>query len=162
MTDIPIPSGPTNKEIINRAYQVMGLNDSMFGRTPEEYASAILPLGGMMLEWPFNGLGYDDEDAAGLRVEEESGIDRKYLETVAYCLAERIAPTIGKTLSPSAQAIKGRLYARLSAEQAAANLPTVGFKGGTPRGSGNRLFGGVTFSPFYSAGETATDSTAGS
>lgn len=151
MTDIPLPSGPTNKELINRAYQVMGLNDSMFGRTAEEYASAVLVLGGMMLEWPFDGLGYDDEDAAGLRVEEESGIARKYLETVAYCLAERMAPTIGKTLSTSAQAIKGRLYSRLSAEQAAANLPTAGYAAGTPRGSGNKFR--QVFAPFYNAGE---------
>lgn len=151
MTNIPIPSGPTNKEIINRAYQVLGLNDSMFGRTAEEYASAVLVLGGMMLEWPFDGLGYDDEDAAGLRVEEESGIARKYLDTVAYSLAERMAPTIGKTLSTAAQAIKSRLYSRLSAEQASANLPAVGYAAGTPRGSGNKFR--QVFAPFYNAGE---------
>lgn len=153
MTEIPIPTGPTNKEIIDRAYQVLGLNDSMFGRTSEEYASAILPLGGMMLEFPFDGLGYVFEEGAGLRVEEESGIERKYLETVAYSLAERLAPTIGKTLSAAAEKIKNRLYARLSNEQAALNLPTVGHASGTPRGSGNRRWNMSTWSPFFVAGE---------
>lgn len=150
-TTLPIPSGPTNKEIIDRAYQVMGLNDSMFGRTAEEYASAVLPLGGMMQEWPYSTLDYYYEEGAGLRVAEESGLARKYLETVAYGLAERLAPTIGKTLSPGAMKIGARLYARLSNEAAASALPTVGYAGGTPRGAGNRLYGRLH--PFYNAGD---------
>ena len=37
---LPIPTGPSNKAIIDRAYMALGLSDSMFGRTQEEYASA--------------------------------------------------------------------------------------------------------------------------
>lgn len=137
MTALPIPSGPTNREIIDRAYQVLGVSDAMFGRTEEEYASALLPLGGMMLEPPFNLLGYDGYDG-GLKVEEESGIDRQWLEAVAYGLAERIGPTIGKTLSPNAEKVKNRLLARITATFAV--VPSMEFAAGTPRGSGNRAF----------------------
>lgn len=135
-TELPIPSGPANREIIDRAYQVLGLSDSMFGRTEEEYASAMLPLGAMMLEWPFSLLGYIYEDAAGLRVEEESGIDRKYLDTVAYSLADRIGPTIGKAIPAGALKTKGRLYSTLCADVAA--IPTSGYADATFGGSGHR------------------------
>lgn len=136
MTEIPIPSGPTNREIIDRAYQVIGLSDAMFGRTPEEYASAMLPLGGMMLEWPYSLLGYIYEDAAGIRAEEESGIARQWLDAVAYALAERLAPTIGKSLAPEARKVKNGLYSRLCTEVAA--IPVAEFADGTARGAGSK------------------------
>src|SRR5690606_25386143 len=142
-TGLPIPSGPTNKEIIDRAYQIIGLSDSMFGRTPEEYASAMLPLGGMMLEWPFDQLGFIFEDAAGLRPEEESGIDRKYLEAVAYALAERIAPTIGKTLPPEARKPKNTTYSALCAAVRVAT--PAEYADGTPMGAGHRHYGRTYF-----------------
>lgn len=142
-TELPIPSGPTNKEIIDRAYQVLGLSDSMFGRTPEEYASAMLPLGGMMLEWPYDQLGFIFEDAAGLRVEEESGIARKYLDAVAYGLAERLAPTIGKALPAEARKPKNTTYSRLCADVRVAT--PAQYAAGTPRGAGGRRYLGTYF-----------------
>lgn len=144
MTEIPIPSGPTNREIIDRAYQIMGLSDSMFGRTPDEYASAMLPLGGMMLEWPYDQLGFIYEDAAGLRVQEESGIPRKYLDAVGYGLAERLAPIIGKTLSAEARKAKGDRYSRLCGD--VGTIPTAEFANATLRGAGGRRFG-IWFPP---------------
>lgn len=139
MTTIPIPSGPTNREIIDRAYQVLGLSDSMFGRTDDEYASAILPLGGMMLEWPYDQLGYIYEDAAGLRVEEESGIPRKWLDAVAYGLAERMGLTIGKELSAAARKVKNTTYSRLCGDVAA--IPRARYADATPRGAGGKYRG---------------------
>jgi hypothetical protein len=135
-TELPIPSGPTNREIIDRAYQVLGLSDSMFGRSEDEYASAMRPLGGMMLEWPFSALGFITEDAAGLRSEEESGIDRKYLDTVGYALAERLAPTIGKDLSAAAMKVKAGLYSRVCADVTV--IPAASYRDGTVRGGGAR------------------------
>lgn len=142
MTTLPIPSGPTNREIIDRAWQVVGTADAMFGRTPEEYASGVLVLGGMMLEWPYSLLGFDVEDAAGLRVEQESGIERKWLDAVAHGLAERIAPMIGKTLSPHAMKTKAILYSRLCALE---EIPAFKHAAGTIRGAGSRW----TRNPFF-------------
>lgn len=145
MTELPIPSGPTNREIIDRAYQILGMSDALFGRTQEEYASALLPLGGMMLEWPFDQLGYIYEDAAGLRVEEESGIDRKWLDAVAYDLAERLAPTIGKSLSSEARKQKNRLYSRLCGDVSV--IEAAQFADGTVTGAGNLYSGRTYFRP---------------
>ncbi len=142
-TELPIPSGPTNREIIDRAYQVLGLSDSMFARTPEEYASAVLSLGAMMLEWPYDQLGYIYEDAAGIRVEEESGIDRKWLEAAAYGLADRIGPTVGKELSAAARKIGAQQHSRLCS--GVATVPESDYAPGTPRGSGHRWPGATYF-----------------
>lgn len=133
-TTLPIPSGPTNKEIIDRAYQALGISDAMFGRTPEEYAEAVLVLGGMAEEWPFDQIGFVVEDAAGLRAEEESGIARKWLNAVAHALAEQLAPTVGKTLTPEARKVKNRSYSQLCA--AVAVIPQAEYADATPRGAG--------------------------
>lgn len=142
MTVLPIPTGPTNREIIDRAYQIIGVSDAMFERTPEEYASAILPLGSLMLEYPYNTLGYVYENEAGLRVEEETGITRASLDTVAYGLAKRIAPTINKTLSAEASSEAARLYTLLLST--AAVVPSMPLGHATPSGAGNRRIG-VTY-----------------
>ena len=132
-TRLPIPSGPTNKEIIDRAFQAMGTSSAMFGRSEDEYAEAMLALNAMMEEWPFNLTGFIIEDAAGLRIEEESGIARKHLNAVAYSLAESMAPTFGKPLAPEARKIKNRSYSRLCSDVAV--IPQAQFPAGTARGS---------------------------
>ena len=134
MTALPIPSGPTNREIIDRAYQVLGQSAKMFGHTEEDYADAVLTLGSMMADWPFNQISFIVDDAAGLRTEEESGIDRRWMDAVAYSLAERMAPTSGKTLSPEARKAKNRTYASLCG--AVQVEQTAEFADATPRGAG--------------------------
>ena len=135
-TTLPIPSGPTNKEIIDRAYQVLGISDAMFGRTSDEYAEAFGALSAMMYQWPFDQLGWFVEDAAGLRIEEESNIDRKWLDAIAYTLAERVAPTLGKVLQPEARKVKNASYSSLCAS--VANVPEAQFPNRTAAGAGNR------------------------
>lgn len=137
MTALPILNPPTNRELIDRAYQAGGFSDAMFGRTPEEYAAAIPVLGAMMNELYFNQLGYDDEEDPGKRVEQESGIARQWSETVAYCLAERILSLHGKTLSGDALNVKNRLYQNLVTSFAL--IPSMCLANNTPRGAGNRL-----------------------
>lgn len=138
MTVIPVPAGPTIKEIIDTAFSAMGTSDVMFGHTETEYQDAVLALNGMMSEWPFNLLGYIIEDAAGLRLEEESGIDRTYMTAVAYSLAERMAPSFGKGLTAEARKIKNQTYSRLCG--AVQPIPAAQFADNTPRGSGHRYY----------------------
>jgi hypothetical protein len=136
MTVLPIPTGPTNREIIDRAFQILGQSNVMFGRTDEDYADAILTLNAMIMEWPFSEIGFYVESEAGLRVDEESGISRAYLNAVAHNLAEQMASTSGKTLSPEARKTKNRSYSRLCGAVQA--TPAAQFADGTVRGSGWR------------------------
>ena len=133
MTDIPIPRGPSNKELIDLAYLALGVKDTMFGRTEEEYASGALLLRGMMAEWPFDQLGFDDTTA---RPSEASGIDRRFEQAVGLSLAERIGPSIGKTLSPEFRKTLTRSYARLCS--VAGVVPAAVYAPNTIRGTGRR------------------------
>lgn len=133
-TTLPVPTGPTNKQIIDRAYQALGVSDTMFGRTPEEYGSAFALLRPMMAEWPFDQLGFISEDEAGSRVDEESGIAFKWLNAVALTLAEHIAAEIGKTMAPEARKQKNRAYSALCS--AVAVIPRAEYADGTITGQG--------------------------
>lgn len=147
-TIIPIPGGPTNREIIDRAYRSMAVSDAMFGRTPEEYAVGVEILSSMMFESPFDLLGYVQQDGGeGSRVEEESGIARKYLEPVALMLAERLAPVIGKQLAPGTMKAKNRAYSLLCA--AVVKIPDSKYQDGTPRGAGARYRISLGAGPFF-------------
>ena len=143
MTTIPIPAGPTIKEIIDTAFAAMGTSDAMFGHTEVEYQDAVISLNSMMSEWPFDQLGYIIEDAAGLRLEEESGIARQHMTAVAYCLAERMAPSFGKALPVEARKVKNTTYSRLCG--AVQTIPDAQFADNTPRGSGHRYYGRTYF-----------------
>ena len=142
------PNGPTNREIIDRAYKAMGAGARGFGLPAEEYADAVEVLSSMMFESPFDLLGYVQQAAGeSNRVEAESGMARKYLEPVALMLAERIAPTIGKQLSPATMKAKNRAYSLLCAS--VITIPDTRYKDGTPKGAGHRFnnWGGETFFP---------------
>lgn len=153
-TVLPIPSGPTNREIIDRAYRAMSISDAMFGRTPEEYAVGVEILSSMMLESPFDLLGYVQWDGGeGNRVEEESGIDRKWLEAVGLMLAERLAPAIGKQMAPHALKAKNRAYSQLCA--ALVTIPDLKYADGTPRGSGARFRTSVGYGPYFENADDA-------
>ena len=147
-TVLPIPAGPTNREIIDRAYRSLGVQDAMFGRTAEEYAVGVEILSSMMFEPPFDLLGYVQwAGGEGNRVEEESGIDRKWLEPVGLMLAERLAPVIGKTLSPHMLAAKNRAYSRLCAT--VVTVPDARYSDGTIRGAGARFRTSVGYGPYF-------------
>ena len=130
---LPIPGGLLNKEIIDLAYTVLGLSDSMFGRTDEEYATGMTMLRAMMGEYPFDQLNFDDGDG---RIGSESGIARKWLTVCGYSLAMRVGAALNKMLKPTAQAVHNRAYAALCA--AVAVIPEAELSGSTPRGAGNR------------------------
>lgn len=138
MPELPIPSGPTNKELIDLAYLGIAISDAMFGRSPEEYAGAGKLLRAMMAEWPYDQLGFIQEDGAGLRIEEESGIARAYSQAVALGLAERLAPAIGKSMTPEARKALARSYSRLCG--AVSTIPLAQYADATAVGAGQRRY----------------------
>lgn len=147
-TVLPIPSGPTNRQIIDRAYRAMSISDAMFGRTAEEYAVGVEILSSMMLESPFDMLGYVQfSGGEGNRVDEESGIDRKWLEAVGLSLAERLAPAIGKQLAGHSLKAKVRAYSQLCA--AVVTIPDACYADGTIRGAGARYRSNLGYGPFF-------------
>jgi hypothetical protein len=134
MPTIPIPAGPTNKELIDLAYLALGVSDAMFGRTDDEYASAMAQLRAMMEEYPFSELGFDYAED---NITERSGIEGRFKTAVSYSLAERLSSTtVQKTMAAASMKIKADSYSRMCA---AVNVtPTMRYAQGTPAGAGHR------------------------
>lgn len=139
MTTIPLPTGPTKGMIIDLAYSDCASAGYMFGRTDGETAAAMRMLDAMMCEWPFDSIGYLNADNGVGRPEDESGIDKKYLQAVSTSLALRLAPEMGKTLSPEQVKARTRSYDRLCSIVAASEMPKQKYARNTPAGAGQRV-----------------------
>lgn len=133
--NIPITTGPSKRSLIELAFDDCGMAGYVFERTPEEYTQGLRKLNAMMAEWPFNLTGYYQPDLADGDGQDESGIDPKYTQAVATCLAYRMAPGFGKTLSSELMAAKARSLAYLTSE--VSTIANMAFPSGTLRGSGN-------------------------
>jgi len=146
LTDIPIPDGPTNKELVDGAFLALAMTDTMFGRTDEEYANGVTLLRGMMGEWPFDQLGYDFTTP---RPSERSGIEHKWTQAVSLCLADRLGPAVGRSMGTKAMAAKARSFSSLCA--AVGNQARVTYPNNTPAGAGHSQY--VGYGTFFQDGD---------
>jgi hypothetical protein len=135
---IPLAGGPYKRQIVEMAYSKCALAGYEFGRTPEEVNDALSELNAMMLEWPFSMLGYVQPAYGVGDGEEQSGIPPETQAAVATQLALRLAPNMGKTLSPEAQVSVSRSLALLHAHPLVVSIPTQPLQAHTPRGLGSR------------------------
>lgn len=133
--------GWTKKQLISEAYGELSLQGYEFDISPEEQLTALRRLDTMMATWDAKGirLGYsfpsspDDSDP-----DSDSGIPDTAVETVYLNLAKRLAPGLGKTLSPETKRAAEEGYSALIA---AAAMPRQQQLPNTlPRGAGNRTF----------------------
>lgn len=132
------PTGILKRDLIERAFGLLGMAGYEFGREPEEISFALGELESLMAEWEtdfgFTGYAYSDEQGDGA---EASGIARADENGVAAGLAEAIASINAKTLSPEATRKIAKAIAGLKARYAA--IPTMPFAAHTPGGMGRRF-----------------------
>lgn len=129
-------TGKPKRDLIEMAFEDCGSAGYEFERTPEEIASALRKLDAMMAEWPFNVLGYAAAEYGAGSPSDLSGLPDDAIHAVAAQLALRIAPSMGKTLSPEQRAAHARSMMLLTANYA--SMPRAYFAPNTPRGSGHR------------------------
>lgn len=141
--NVPLAGGPTKQRLIEMAYAKCGTAGYVFGRTPEEVSDALSELDAMMNEHPFSALGYVSGPNGSI-ASEQSGIPNDCTAAVAGSLAQRLAPNLGKTLSPEAQASIANSRAYLLAK--VATIPTMPYARHTPRGLGAKWL--ATVDPF--------------
>lgn len=115
---LSIPSGRPKRDIIELAFDDCGLAGYEFDRTPEEQMMALRKLNAMMMEHPWNQLGYRQPTYGVGQPEEPSGLPDDTINAVSQFLALRIAPGIGTTLSPEQRATNARSFALLQAQHA--------------------------------------------
>lgn len=136
------PSTSTKRDLINMAYQAMGLADYEFNTTAEEYAAALLSLDTLQAQWRTNNLdlGYNAPPVVGQSdLSDESGIADDAVDAVALALAMRVAPYAGKTMSAEARVAYGHAMNALRARYSV--IPNRALSSGTPRGAGQKPYG---------------------
>lgn len=130
------PTGPTKRQIVELAFGKITMPGHEFAKTADEIADALTHLNALMLEWPYNLLGYEQSDYALGSVAESSGISREALNGVAAALALRLAAAYGRPLSAEARADMASANGKLHSLVAA--VPTMPLARDTPSGSGSR------------------------
>jgi hypothetical protein len=131
--------GWKKRELIQEAYAEIAMQDSVFNIDPDMLQSALRRLDSMMATWDSKGIrvGYNlSTQANGSNLDDDSGIPDFANEAVLLHLAIRLAPGVGKTLSPSTAAIAKMGYDTLL-NYCAQPIP-MQYPGGMPRGAGNK------------------------
>ena len=152
---ITIPTGRPKRDIIELAFDDCGLAGYEFDRTPEEQTMALRKLNGLMLDWPWNLLGYNQPDYGVGLAEGASGLPDEVISGTAQYLAFRIAPGLGLTLSPELKATAARALANIEAY--CATVPGIQIPRGVPMGAGNY---GRRFSSGYDDSTIVTENDA--
>lgn len=140
MTTLPLYGGPLKRDLIQQAYGICGQAAYEFELDPAEYAIANQLLDGIMYELrDYQGidLGYNFPEVGAVgNPQDESGIPPAAKNAVVSGLALKLAPTIGKTLSPESTKALARSWNLLLANNF--TVPQMQLGRHTIRGAGNR------------------------
>lgn len=106
----------TKRELVTNAFEEIGLANYVFDLQPEQLQAALRRLDNMMATWNSRGLrlGYPLADSpGGSDLDQNSNITDEAIEAVVGNLAVRIAPMMGKTVSPDTKAAARSAYMAL-------------------------------------------------
>lgn len=132
--------GWTKREIVNQAFEEIGLAGYVFDLQPQQIESAIRRLDAMMATWNGKGLrlGYPVPSTPGAGdPDQQTNVSDMAVEAMILNLAVRIAPIYGKTVSPDTKATAKGAYNQLMA-QAARPIEMQKDAWSIPAGAGNK------------------------
>lgn len=129
-------SGSPKKRLVDIAFEECGISDY----DAEQAASALRKLDSLMLEYPFDQLGYVPATYGTGSLEELTGFDPRWDQAVALSLAQRLAPKElnGTPLSGDSKAALARSMSLLYSYVAI--IPSA-IMVSAPAGEGNRRYG---------------------
>lgn len=130
------PSTTTKRTVVDMAAEDCGLPGYSLSATPEEIVSWIRRLDAMMREWPCGqALGYNFPTAIGASDPDDPTLVPDWaLNAIVGKLAQKIAPGLGKTLSPAQQSASATAYSIMLGRLP---IPEIIRPTTTPRGEGN-------------------------
>ena len=111
----------TKRDIINMAFEEIGLAAYVFDLQPQQLDGALRRLDAMMATWNGKGirLGYPLPSSPGASdLDQDTDVSDAALEAMALNLAVRIAPGYGKTVSPDTKASAKNAYNQIIAQSA--------------------------------------------
>ena len=128
----------SKKDIINLAFEEIGLAGYIFDLQPEQLQSALSRLDLMMADWSGKGIniGYPISSSRDSNsINEEIIVPDTALEAIYTNLAKKIAPQYGKTLSAESKSSANRSYKNLVRENTTINTMQLD---NLPQGAGNK------------------------
>jgi len=132
--------GWTKREIINQAFEEIGLAGYVFDLQPQQLEGALRRLDAMMATWNGKGirLGYPlPSSPADSDLDQETGVPDNAIEAMVLNLAVRLAPGFGKTVSPDTKGNAKRAYNEIVANSAMPIEMQLGSQT-IPSGAGNK------------------------
>lgn len=111
----------TKRDIVNMAFEEIGLAGYVFDLQPQQLEGALRRLDSMMATWNGKGLrlGYPLPSSPGSSdLGQDTNVSDFAIEAMALNLAVRIAPGYGKTPSPDTKASAKSAYNQLMAQAA--------------------------------------------
>jgi hypothetical protein len=127
------------RELVSEAYAEIAMHDSVFNIDPDMLATALRRLDAMMATWNAKGIrvGYNLPSLAdGSNLQDDSGLPDAAYEAVILNLAIRLAPGVGKAITPATAGAAKQAYDTLLA--ICAKPGPMRFPSTLPSGSGNR------------------------
>jgi hypothetical protein len=139
----------TKREIVTNAFEEIGLASYAFDLQPEQLQAGLRRLDNMMATWNSRGLriGYPLTDSpSGSDLDQDSNVTDEAIEAIVGNLAVRIAPMLGKTVSPDTKAAARSAYMALLSRRS--TIPEMlNDADAIPAGAGNKYWR-VTGDPF--------------
>lgn len=130
----------TKRQIIEQAFEAIGLAAYTFDLTQDQMQSALRKLDAMMAGWDANGirLAYPMPSAPNLSdIDADTSVPDYAIEAMYTNLAIRIAPAYGKQVPEAIHMAADQAYGNL-VNQAATPVVEMQFPHTMPRGAGNK------------------------
>lgn len=127
----------SKRQLVDSAFEEIGLASYVFDLSPEQLQSAVKRLDAMMATWAEKGIlvsfpvSANPDDGA---LAQDTGIPDYAAEAIYINLAVRLAPTVGKTVSPETKAAAKAAYDALVTRFAIPNQQQ--YSAGLPKGAG--------------------------
>jgi hypothetical protein len=144
------PSTSIKRQIIEMAYEEIGLPGYTWDHSPEEIASGLRQLDALMLEWQANSidLGYNQPAAFGQGDPDDASMIPDFaIQCAVGYLAFRLSPKQGKTAM--SQSLGALAISMRAIRAKTAVVPQMAYPSTTPRGSGNKWYS--NFWPYFAA-----------
>ena len=112
----------TKREIVQNAFEEVGLASYAFDLQPEQMQAGLRRLDNMMATWNSRGLriGYPLADNPGdSDLDQDATVTDEAIEAIVSNLAVRLAPMMGKTVSPDTKATARSSYMALLSRRSA-------------------------------------------
>lgn len=134
----------TKRQIIEQAFEEIGMAAYVFDLQPEQVESARRKLDTMVAGWSSKDIqiGYPlPDEMDGGDIDQETNVPDYAIDAMVYGLAIKIAPSHGKAIGMDTKLQASNAYSDLL-RKVLSNPPSMKYSCSLPSGAGNKSYGG--------------------